>query len=43
MHPFDGLFSGREMVDAVGLAEDVLGLFEGARGCQVPRRWTSGI
>ena len=27
MHPFNGLFSGREIVDAVGLAEDVLGLF----------------
>jgi len=27
MHPFDGLFSGREIVDTVGLAEDVLGLF----------------
>jgi len=27
MHPFNGLFSGREVIDAVGLAEDVLGLF----------------
>ena len=27
MHPFDGLFSGKEIVDAVCVTEDVLGLF----------------
>ncbi len=27
MHPFDGLFRGREVVDAIGMSQELLGLF----------------
>ena len=43
MHPFDGLFSGWEVGDTVGLAEDDLRLFGWGLGLPLPCCWMRGM